>query len=178
MNTLLLVAALSVGDVKIAEADRVTNIQVKQPAAIGNCYYAAAETLARHHGLERLHGFAAGKGQCKHQEMVSALRARGVGFRWSPNKELDIIEKACNDGLGCVVCSPQHALVIVDTHIIRTDLGNGGSLLSGSVTVIDNCNPHRTREHWSVSRFVTWWDGTSLIIYPDEKNGQQVRASK
>lgn len=140
---LLLVNNLSFGKVKIADENCISN----RPG--GFCLYASLETLGRHHRIPKLYGLV----EKKYKTLRTQKWDRN-GYRWEPNgvstwndatRELDakaikytlsvqrdyrLIERACNDGIGCVIGlkpikgQTGHAVVLVEVtaeYVVMVD---------------------------------------------------------
>jgi ABC-type bacteriocin/lantibiotic exporter with double-glycine peptidase domain len=146
-------------EVPISAANHVRN---RSGRACGWC---ALETLARHHRLEALYGLAdKHTGPSRPRDLEAALDDAGINYRVQPagNRNTFILRYAVREKLGALVGF--HPLKPgADRHMVTlVDIG------PDKVRVIDpNDSDGRVRT-MSLKRFLSWWDGFTLIVEPEE----------
>lgn len=158
--SLLLAASTAQAALHIAPECRVKN---RPP---GRCGWCALETLARHHGLNAIYGFAASHPcTCSPRSLEESLRETGVRYRiqYPGNRGRGILHYAIDEELGAAV------------GLRGPALGPGGhivtlvDLTADSVRYIDpNDADGRTRTE-SLRRFLLHWDGLAVVLVPDGK---------
>ena len=104
----------------------------------GCCGWAAIETIARHQGIEELHGVSRGKGASSSATIGSFLKGRGLPFKQSDSGLANgwkLIHEMLAEDCPVLVNVPNHAFVLCG---LTTDAG-GNEL----VWIIDNTGNER-----------------------------------
>jgi hypothetical protein len=158
--SLLLAASTARAAIHIAPECRVKN---RPP---GRCGWCALETLARHHGVKAIYGFADSHPcTCSPRSLEESLLETGVRYRiqYPGSRGRSILHYAIDENLGAAVG-------------LRTPaLGPGGhivtlvDLTADKVRYIDpNDADGRTRT-MNFHRFLQHWDGLAVVLLPGGK---------
>jgi len=141
----------------------------------GRCGWCALETLARHHGLKAIYGFANRHPcTCSPRSLEEALRETGVRYRmqYPGNRSRDILHFAVEEELGAAI--GLRAGESTDEHGAKHSIAGGHIVILvdisfDTVKFIDpNDGDGRTRM-MNLRRFLARWDGLALVLVPDGK---------
>jgi hypothetical protein len=160
LSLLMFTASSARAAIHIAPECRVKN---RPP---GRCGWCALETLARHHGVEAIYGFADNHPcTCSPRSLEESLLQTGVRYRiqYPGSRGRGILHYAIEEELGAAVGlrSPSldaggHIVTLVD-------------LTTDTVRYIDpNDADCRTRT-MDLRRFLAQWDGLAVVLLPDDK---------
>lgn len=158
--SLLLAASPAQAAIHIAPECRVKN---RPP---GRCGWCALETLARHHGLNAIYGFAARHPcMCSPRSLEESLLEAGVRYRiqYPGNRGRGILHYAIDEELGAAI-GLRGPSVGPDGHIVTLV-----DLTPDKVRYLDpNDADGRTRT-MSLRRFLLHWDGLAIVLVPGGK---------
>ncbi len=169
LGLMLAASTAAAREIHIAPHCRVKN---RPP---GRCGWCALETLARHHGLKAIYGFADRHPcTCSPRSLEEALRETGVHYRmqYPGSRSRGILQFAVEEELGAAIglraggWSDEHGAMQggVGGHIvILIDLS------FDTVRFIDPNDADGRTRMMSLRRFLARWDGLAVVLVPDGK---------
>jgi hypothetical protein len=167
--SLFLLASTARAAIHIAPECRVKN---RPP---GRCGWCALETLARHHGVKAVYGFADRHPcTCSPRSLEAALQETGVRYRmqYPGCRNRSILHYAIEEELGAAI--GLRAGAPTEEHGAM----QGG--VSGHIVVLVDLAPDMVRfldpndadgrtRTMSLRRFLARWDGLAVVLVPDGK---------
>lgn len=142
-------------EVNIAVENRVRNLPE------GRCAWCALETLARHHGIEALHGLAdTHTTRARQEDLEAVLDEAHIDYRTQPigSRSTTILRYAIQEHLGAIVGFRERAPGDGAHMVTLVDFG------PREVRVVDSNDADGRVRTMSRKRFLSWWDGFVLVV--------------
>jgi ABC-type bacteriocin/lantibiotic exporter with double-glycine peptidase domain len=146
-------------EVNIAPECRVKN------CSPGRCGWCSVETLARHHKIRALFGLTDDHASnAAPDDLTAVLDKLRVCYRVQKRGERDtgVLRAACKEGLGAVVGFRPAKEGGIGHIVTLVDFGDE------TVKVIDPDDEDGRVRSMAKERFLTWWDGFTLVLEPQK----------